>query len=130
MAFCEKDKVWWEAAPAAHFHSGSSSDQKHRGAYRGEGFVLGEDVPDGFGELAGEIDPGDLRATLPPETLLGVLVPLSIVGIASRMGGGLDQRPAQVLRAVLGQRPTDIAVARLSNQRTQPGVAGQLLGAG
>jgi hypothetical protein len=27
--------------------------------------IEGEDVPDGFGELAGEVDPGDLRAALP-----------------------------------------------------------------
>jgi hypothetical protein len=67
MAFCEKDKVWWEAAPAAQFHSGSSSDQKHSGACRGEEFVLGQDVPDGFGELAGDVDPGDLRAALPAQ---------------------------------------------------------------
>ena len=66
MAFCEKDKVWWEAAPAAQFHSGSSSDQKHSGACRGEGFVLGQDVPDGLGELAGKIDAGDLGAAWRP----------------------------------------------------------------
>lgn len=129
MAFCEKDKVWWEAAPAAQFHSGSSSDQKHSGACRGEGFVLGEDVPDGFGELAGDVDPGDLRAALPAEALLGPLVTLPIVGVAGSVGGGLDERPAQVLGAVLGQRPTDVAVSRLTDQWAQPGVPGQLLGA-
>jgi hypothetical protein len=87
MAFCEKDKVWWEAAPAAHFQSGSSSDQKRRGACRGEGFVLDEDVPDGFGELAGEIDPGDLRAALPAEAPLHPLGAVPIAGVASRVGG-------------------------------------------
>src|SRR5664280_2949595 len=69
MAFCERDKVSWEAAPAAQFHSGSSSDQKHRGACRGKRFILREHVPDGFGELASDVDPGDLRATLTAEAL-------------------------------------------------------------
>src|ERR1017187_1052831 len=127
MAFCEKDKVTWEAAPAAHFHSGSSSDQKHRGACRGKRFILGEDVPDRFGELAGEVDPGDLRAALPAEASLHPLVSFAIAGVAGRVGGRFDQRPAEVLRPVLRQWPTDIAVARLSNQRAQPGVSGQLL---
>jgi hypothetical protein len=68
-----------------------------------EGFVLGQDVPDRFGQLASEIDPSDLRAALASEPLLGPLIPLPIVGVAGRMGGRLDQRPAQVLGAVLGQ---------------------------
>src|SRR5450759_5596630 len=88
MAFCEKDKVRWEAAPAAHFHSGSSSDQKHRGACRGKRFILGEDVPDGFGELASDVDPGDLRATLTAQAPLGPLVAVAIVGIPGSVGGG------------------------------------------
>jgi len=41
MAFCLKDKVAWEAAPAAQFDAGSSCDQGDSGAFRGEGFVLG-----------------------------------------------------------------------------------------
>jgi hypothetical protein len=49
MALCERDKVSWEAAPAAQFHRGSSSDQTDHGACRMEGFVLREDVPDGLG---------------------------------------------------------------------------------
>jgi hypothetical protein len=89
--------------------------------------IEGEDVPDGFGELAGEIDPGDLRAALPAEAPLHPLVAVPTVGIPSRVGGGLDQRPAQVLRPVLRQWPTDIAVARLSNQRAQSGIPGELL---
>ena len=84
---------------------GSSSDQTHSGACRSEGFVLGEDVPDGFGELAGDVDPGDLRTTLATEATLGPLVALPVVGVAGGVGGGLDERPAQVLGAVLGERP-------------------------
>jgi hypothetical protein len=87
-------------------------------------------VPDRFGELAGEVDPGDLGAALPAEAPLHPLVAAPIAGVASRVGGGFDQRPAQVLRPVLRQWPTDIAVARLSNQRAQSGIPGELLGAG
>src|ERR1035437_6612673 len=60
----------WEAVPAAQVHRGSSGDQTHGGACRMERFVLGEDVPDSLGELAGKIDAGDLRAALAPEALL------------------------------------------------------------
>jgi hypothetical protein len=81
-----------------------------RGTCRGERFVLGEDVPDCLGERAGEINPANLGPALAPEALLGALVALAIVGIPSRVGGGLDQRPAQVLRAILGQRPANVAV--------------------
>src|SRR5664280_355342 len=129
MAFCERDKVSWEAAPAAQFHSGSSSDQKHRGACRGKRFILREHVPDGFGELASDVDPGDLRAALTAQAPLGPLVALAIVSVAGSVGSGLDERPAEVLRAVLGERPADVTVARLPDDWAQPGVPGQLLGA-
>ena len=108
---------------------GRQATSAHSGACRSEGFVLGEDVPDGLGELAGDVDAGDLRATLPTETLLVPLVAFPVAGVTSRVGGGLDERPAQVLGTVLRERPTDIAVARLVDPRAEPGVAGQLLGA-
>ena len=86
-------------------------------------------MPDGFGELAGDVDAGDLRATLTAETPLGPLVPFPIVGVTGSVGGGLDERPAQVLWAVLGERPPDVAVARLTDEWAQPRVPGELLGA-
>jgi len=73
-----------------------------------EGFVLGQDVPDRLGQLAGEIDPGDLGAALASEPLLRVLIALPIVGVASRMGGGFDQGPTQVLGPVLRQGPAAV----------------------
>src|ERR1035437_5402108 len=127
MAFCEKDKVTWEAAPAAQFHRGSSSDQKLRGACRGKRFILREDVPDGFGELPSDADAAHLRATLATQAPLGPLVPRAIVGIPGGVGGGLNERPAQVLRAVLGERPADVTVARLTDDWAQPGVPRELL---
>src|SRR5664280_1352338 len=124
MAFCEKDKVTWEAAPAAQFHRGSSSDQKHRGACRGKRFILREHVPDGFGELASDVDPGDLRAALTAQAPLGPLVALAIVSVAGSVGGGLDERPAEVLRAVLGAREAadvaDLRGDRVGEDRTDP----------
>ena len=108
MALCERDKVSWEAAPAAQFHRGSSSDQTDRGACRMEWFVLREDVPDGLGQLASEVDPGDLGAALAPEALLGPLISLQVANIAGGVGRGFDQRPAQVLGAVLRQWATSV----------------------
>src|SRR5271157_1936707 len=104
MAFSKKDKVWWEAAPAAQFVKGSSRDQGEGGACRGEGFVLGQDMPDGFGELAGDVDAGDLGPSLAAEPVLGPLVAIPIADITSGVNGRLDERPAQVLGTVLGQR--------------------------
>src|SRR2546426_1424319 len=127
MAFCEKDKVTWEAAPAAQFHRGSSGDQKNRGACRGERFVLREHVPDRFGELARDVDPRNLRPALAAEAVLGPLVPLPIPGVPGSVGGGLDERPAEVLRTVLGERPTDVAVPRLTDEWAEPGISGELL---
>ena len=128
MALCERDKVSWEAAPAAQFHRGSSSDQTDRGACRMEGLVLREDVPDGLGQLASEVDPGDLGAALAPEALLRALVSLEVARISCSVGGGFDQRPAQVLGAVLGQWATSVLRSRPADQRAQAGVPGQLLG--
>jgi hypothetical protein len=73
-----------------------------------EGFVLREEVPDGLGQLASEVDPGDLGAALAPEALLGPLVSLQVARISCSVGRGFDQRPAQVLRAVLGQWATSV----------------------
>ena len=72
--------------------SGSSSDQTDRGACRMEGFVLREDVPDRLGQLASEVDPGDLGAALAPEALLRALVSLEVARISCSVGGGFDQR--------------------------------------
>ena len=94
MAFFLKDKVGWEAAPAAQFDTGSSSDQQDSGAYRGERFVLREDMPDGFRELAGDVYPGDLGATLAAQAFLVALVAIPVADITGGMGGSLHQGPA------------------------------------
>jgi len=111
----------WEAVPAAQVHRGSSGDQTHGGACRMERLVLSEDIPDRLGQLAGEIDPGDLGATLATEPRLGALVSIAIATIPGGVGGGLDQGPAKVRRAVLGQWPAPVLAPGLTNERAQPG---------
>ncbi len=95
MAFYLKDEVAWEAVPAAQFDAGSSCDQRDSGACRGERFVLREDMPDGLGQLAGDVDAGNLRATLAAKAVLGPLVAIPIADIAGSVSGSFDQRPAQ-----------------------------------
>ena len=55
-----KDKVVWGFAPVAHLREGRLCGQSARGACRSEGLVTGEHVPDRLGELAGELDLGDM----------------------------------------------------------------------
>src|SRR4051794_24306156 len=68
-----------------------------RGACRSEGLGGVEHPPDGLGELAGDVDTGDLRAALLAQAGLGALVALGVDGVAGGVGGRLDQCPAQVL---------------------------------
>src|SRR5712691_3584756 len=82
----------------------------------------------GFGELARQLDAGDLGTALATEAALGALVALDVARIAGGLGGGLDERPAQVFGAVLGERTPDVAVARLAHEGAQAGIPGQLLG--
>src|SRR5687767_12886015 len=77
--------------------------QRFCGACRSEGLGGGEHVPDRLGEPAGQVDPGDPGAALAAQPGLGPLVTLGVGGMAGGVGGRLDQRPAQVLRAVLGE---------------------------
>jgi hypothetical protein len=60
----------------AHFQEGLSGSQTNSGAWRSEGLVAGEHVPDRLGELSREVDLGDLGAALAVEAALGVLVAL------------------------------------------------------
>jgi len=86
------------------FRTGSSSDQREHGGPAGssERFGLGEHVPDRCGEFAGELDAGDLGSALAAKPSGGALVVRAVGGMAGGMGGRLDERPAQVLGAVLG----------------------------
>jgi hypothetical protein len=63
--------------------------------------VVGEHVPDRFGEPAGEVDLGDLGASLFAEPGLRALVAVAVGGMAGGAGGGFDQGPAQLFRPLL-----------------------------
>jgi len=90
----------------------------------------GEHVPDGLSEPAGDLDTGNRGAALPAEPPLGGLVVVVVDGMAGGVDRSLDQRPPQVLRPVLAQRPAMIAAAGLGDPGAQPRVANQLLGGG
>jgi hypothetical protein len=101
--FGEGDQVWWENSSVVQFSSGSSGDQNRAWDLRSEWFSLGEHVPDGLGEGAGEFDAGDLGATLAAEAGLGSLVVVAVTLVVGSVNRGFDQRPAQILGAVTGQ---------------------------
>jgi hypothetical protein len=67
--------------------------------------VTAEHVPDRFGESGGEVDLGDLGAALLADAGFRVLVALAVDGGGAGVGGGLDERPAQILGPLLGERP-------------------------
>jgi hypothetical protein len=96
-------------APVAHLLTGPSGGQGVGGACRSEGLVAGEHVPDRLGESAGEVDLGDLGSPLSADACLRALVAVAVDGMGAGVGGGLDQRPAQVAGPVLGERaaPSD-----------------------
>ena len=87
--------------------------------------VAGEHLPDRFGQGSGELDLGDFGAALAAHALLGGLVALAVERVSGSVGGGDDQRPAQVFGAVVGQRPAAVAVAGLVDTGAQPAVAAQ-----
>ena len=62
-------------------------------------------MPDRGGELAGDLDAGDLGATLFAAATLGALVVMPITRVVRGVDGGFDQRPAQIAGAVLGEGP-------------------------
>jgi hypothetical protein len=68
--------------------------------------ISGEHVPDRFGESAGEVDLGNFGAALFADSGLCALVAVTVGGGGAGVGGGLDERPAQVARSlrVLGRR--------------------------
>src|SRR5689334_22229560 len=85
-----EDWVLSGLAPVAHVKNGLSGSQANNGACRSEGLewlVAGEHVPDRLGQLAGELDLGDLGAALAAQAALGALVAL----LEERVRGGGDR---------------------------------------
>ena len=73
-------RIWLVGRSVAQLGRGSSCDQGVVGACRSEGFAAGEHVVDRGGELAGDLDPGDLGATLFAAATLGAFVVMPITG--------------------------------------------------
>ena len=112
----------------AHLRLGSSSDQRLcEGPCRQEWLMAGEQVPAGS---------AGLRATSTRATLGRAACPADAGSagsgrgsrVAGGVGGRLDQRPAQVVGAVVGQRAAMVTVAGLVDPWAQPGGAAPLLG--
>src|SRR5512132_1249026 len=80
---------------------GRSGRQTKSGASWSEGLVSRKHVPDRVGEPAGDVDLGDLGATLLSQPALGPLVALRVGGVLEGVHGPLEQRPAQIAGAVL-----------------------------
>src|SRR6476659_9044848 len=119
------DPVGWEGLRSvAHLIQGPLRGQRLAGACRSEGSVGREHVPDRLREAAGQVDLGDLGAALTAQAGLGAPVALGIDRMPGGMHSGLDQRPAQILRSVLGQRAAVVFAPGLVDPRTQSGVAG------
>src|SRR6266542_4365579 len=89
------------------------SGQGVGGAFGSEGLSAGEHVPDRFGEAAGEVDLRDLGAALLADARFRVCVALAVGRMRAGVGGGLDQRPTEVARSLLGKRAAQVALAGL-----------------
>jgi len=72
-------------------------------------------------EAARELDLGDPGAALAPEPALGALVALAVERVAAGAEGRLDERPAQVAGAVLGERAAAVRLAGLVDPRAKAG---------
>ena len=68
-------------APVAHLLKGRQAARGSVCACRSEGLVAGEHVPDRFGESAGEVDLGDLGATLFADARFRLLVAVAVGGV-------------------------------------------------
>ena len=110
-----------------HLNCGPSCGQRTVGPCRSEGFAVGEHVPDGLGEFAGDFDAGDLLAALASESGCGALVVGSVGRMARRVDGRFDEGPAQVFGSVLGERSAVVFGSGLVDAWAQAGVAAELL---
>src|SRR5215211_6760941 len=71
------------------------------GAFGSEGFTAAQHVPDRLRQSPGEIDLGDLGATLLADPRLRLLVAIARDGRGAGVRCCFDERPAQVARALL-----------------------------
>src|SRR6266496_5271794 len=97
----------WMFAPGAS-PKGRSGRQTKSGTFGSERLVAGEHVPDRDGQLPCDVDLGDLGPALLAEPALVSLVALGVGGVAQGVHRRLEQRPAQVARALLGERAAPV----------------------
>jgi hypothetical protein len=67
-------------------------------------------VPDRLGQAPREVDLGDLGAALFADPCLRLLVALAVDRVRASMGGGFDERPAEIARALLAERAAQISL--------------------
>src|SRR5439155_24882186 len=97
-----------------------------QGACRSKGLVAGEHPPARFAEAAGDLDAGDRGAAPAAVAVAHPLDDRSVVAGSAGGVGGLDQRPAEVVGAVLGERTAAVSLTGLVDARAETGVADQL----
>jgi hypothetical protein len=79
-----------------------------------------------LGESAGEVDLRDLGTALFADARFQLLVAAAVGGVGAGMGGGLDERPAEVARSLLGEWAAQVALAGLVDAWAKAAVTGQL----
>jgi hypothetical protein len=82
-------------------------------------------VPDRFGESTREIDLGDLGAALFADPCLCLLVAVAVGGVGAGMGGGFDERSAEIAGTLLAERAAQVAFAGLVDAGAEAAVAGE-----
>ena len=88
-----EDRAVGGLAPVAHLVRGRQAARRSCGACRSEGLVAGERVPDRVGEAAGEVDLGDLGASLSAEPGVRSVVAVAVERVFTGVRGSFDQRP-------------------------------------
>ncbi len=73
--------------------------------------IAAEHVPDCLGEPAGEVHLGDLGAALFADPGFRLLIAVAVGGVGAGMGGGFDERPAELARPLLAERAEEVAFA-------------------
>src|SRR5437870_8047808 len=92
--------------------------------------VVGEHLPGCFCASACDLDRGDLGAAAAAVAGAHPLDDRLVAGVAAGGVGGFDQRPAQVVGAVVSEWAAAVAFAGLLDAGGEAGVADQLARAG
>ena len=120
----------WRPALGAEVQKGPSGGQTKSGASRGgsEGLVVGEHVPDRFGELSGDVDLSDLGGALAAQAALVALVALAVGRVGAGRAWWLRASPSAGTWVAVWSAGRGCRGPRLVDARARAGVAAQLLG--